>query len=41
MFGGKARSLPQSGVAENGFTWVGPSLIRKHNSRLLRRARDT
>ncbi len=35
MFVGKARGLP-----EKFFTWVGPSLTRKHQTRLERLARD-
>jgi len=34
MLVGKAMSLPQSGAAVRGFTWVGTVLTRKHKSRL-------
>jgi hypothetical protein len=38
MFVGKARSLPQSGVHERCFTWIGITL--KHYTILERVARD-
>ena len=40
MFGGKAKSLAQSGKLERCFNWVGSSLTHKHYAILYRAARD-
>jgi hypothetical protein len=40
MFVDEARSLPQSGTPERGFTLVGSGLTHKHWTRLEKLARD-